>query len=423
MKIGLQTWGSDGDIRPFLALAGGLRTRGHEVSLIVTSVDNKDYSSYGKELDFAISHVGNQSFDDAVLDQFKDKIIRTKNALQQLGLILRHFYNPAIPEMYAAAEQLCKDHEIIVGHTIHAAVQTAAEKTGKPYITVMMNHAGVYSKHSPVHGVPNLGKWMNPFWYKLFHLTIDRSIGPEVNTLRNRVGLPKIHKIPEYVWTSKYLNLIAETSVMGKEQPDWPEYHHVCGVFTMPVAAEPWSMPVDLKRFIEAGPPPVYITLGSMFSLDTSPAAITELLIQAALLADCRAIVQAPWDRLPEFPDHPTIYKLQKAPHQHIFPYCAAVVHHGGAGTTHSAMLYGCPSIVIEHIADQFFFGSELHRLGIAPNVLHRRTITARKLAKAIRAVLSDPDMKKRAEALREVMRRENGVNTAAELIEARFSK
>ena len=58
MKIGLQTWGSDGDIRPFLALAGGLRAKGHEVSLVVTSVDNRDYSSYGRAMGFAISHVG-----------------------------------------------------------------------------------------------------------------------------------------------------------------------------------------------------------------------------------------------------------------------------------------------------------------------------------------------------------------------------
>ena len=58
MKIGLQTWGSDGDIRPFLALAGGLRARGHEVSLVITSVDNKNYSCYGKEMDFAVSHTG-----------------------------------------------------------------------------------------------------------------------------------------------------------------------------------------------------------------------------------------------------------------------------------------------------------------------------------------------------------------------------
>ncbi len=422
MKIGLQTWGSDGDIRPFLALAGGLRARGHEVTLVITSVDNKDYSAYGRRMDFIVSNVGKLSYDDATLHLFQKKIIGATNSLRQIEAILGYFYNPVSAEMFDAAERLCRANDIIIGHSIHAIVQTAAEKAGKPYITVMMNHAGVYSKHAPIYGVPNFGKWMNPFWWKLFHLTIDRSIGPELNKLRKKVGLPKLNKIAESAWISKYLNLIAETSAIGTKQPDWPDHHHVCGVFTVPIDAEQWSMPDDLKRFIETGAQPVFITLGSMFSLDTSPGTITETLVQAALHADCRAIVQAPWEKLPDFPDHPHIYKLQKAPHQYIFPYCAAVVHHGGAGTTHSAMLHGCPSIIIEHIADQGFFGNELHRLGIAPKVLHRRNITAKKLASAIRSVLDSPVMKKRAEELSTVMQTENGVKKAVELIEKHFS-
>ena len=136
------------------------------------------------------------------------------------------------------------------------------------------------------------------------------------------------------------------------------------------------------------------MTLGSMYAYDTSPGIITEILVQGALLAGCRAIVQAPWDELREFPDHRQIYKIGKTPHQYIFPRCSAVVHHGGAGTTHSATLHGCPSIVIEHIADQGFFANELHRLGVAPKMLHRRNVTAQKLARSITAVLGDPGMK-----------------------------
>jgi UDP:flavonoid glycosyltransferase YjiC (YdhE family) len=190
----------------------------------------------------------------------------------------------------------------------------------------------------------------------------------------------------------------------------------------MPDSAEPWAMPEDLRRFLEAGPQPIFMTLGSMFSLDLEPAIITETLVQGALLAGYRAIVQAPWDALPRYPDRPQIYELRKAPHQHIFPRCSAVVHHGGAGTTHSATLHGCPSVVIEHFGDQGFNASELHRAGVAPKALNRRTVTARSLAKAIRTVLDDPGMKKKAEDLSRLMQKENGVQTAAELIERHLS-
>ena len=119
MKIGLQTWGSDGDIRPFLALAGGLRARGHEVSLVVTSVDNKDYSSYGKEMDFVLSHVGRLTYDDKTVRLFQDKIIGAPNSLTQIELILDRYFTPVVSEMFDAAERLCAENDAVIGHFLH----------------------------------------------------------------------------------------------------------------------------------------------------------------------------------------------------------------------------------------------------------------------------------------------------------------
>jgi sterol 3beta-glucosyltransferase len=421
VKIGLQTWGSNGDIRPFLALAGGLRASGHEVSLVVTSVDNKDYSSYGRELGFAISPVGALSYDEKTIRHIMDKLSRSRNPLRQIEMIMVYFFNPLLSEMFEASQSLCRANDLIIGHFLHYPAQAAAERAGKPYATVMLSHGGIYSKHSQIFGVPNLGKWMNPYWWKLYHFGMDRIMGSEVNNLRKRAGLPPVKNIADTVLMSKDLNLVAETSAICRKEPDWPDYHHVCGFFDVPNAAEKWTMPEDLKTFLGSGPPPVFMTVGSMLSLDTSPDIITETLFQGAVLAGCRAIVQSRWDELPDFPDHPRIYKIQKVPHQYIFPSCSAVVHHGGAGTTHSATRHGCPSIVIEHFGDQEFFARELQHLGVAPKVLHRRNITATALARAIRTVLDSPDMKKRAEELSGLMRKENGVKKAVELIENRF--
>ena len=117
---------------------------------------------------------------------------------------------------------------------------------------------------------------------------MDRSVGVNVNALRKKAGLPPVTRIADTVWISRRLNLIAETSAIGRKQPDWPDHHHVCGVFTVPGAAEQWTMPNDLRQFLEAGPPPVFMTLGSMYSYDTSPGIITEILVQGALRAGCR---------------------------------------------------------------------------------------------------------------------------------------
>ena len=160
-----------------------------------------------------------------------------------------------------------------------------------------------------------------------------------------------------------------------------------------------------------------------MLDLDRSPAVITDILFQGALLAGRRAIVQSCWDKLPDFPDDPNIYKIKTVPHKHIFPHCSMVVHHGGAGTTQSSTLHGCPSVVIEHFGDQLLFAKELKRNGVAPQVLHRRNVTSKKLAKAIKYVLANPEMKKKAESLGAAIKQENGVSKAVYEIENYIKK
>jgi UDP:flavonoid glycosyltransferase YjiC (YdhE family) len=96
-------------------------------------------------------------------------------------------------------------------------------------------------------------------------------------------------------------------------------------------------------------------------------------MIEAVLRAGCRAIIQGEWENLDGIRDYPQIFKIGNVPHGYIFPQCSAVVHHGGAGTTHTAMLHGCPSVIIEHFGDQAYFAYELHRLGVAPKALHRK--------------------------------------------------
>ncbi len=107
---------------------------------------------------------------------------------------------------------------------------------------------------------------------------------------------------------------------------------------------------------------------GSMIASDPNPREITQLLIKAVRLAGCRAIIQSNWDELDELPEFPEIKRVINAPHHPIFPHCAVVIHHGGAGTSQAATIAGCPSIVVEHSSDQPLWGSVLQRIGIPRN-------------------------------------------------------
>jgi UDP:flavonoid glycosyltransferase YjiC (YdhE family) len=112
---------------------------------------------------------------------------------------------------------------------------------------------------------------------------------------------------------------------------------------------------------------------------------------------------------------------VNRSPYAEVFPRCAAIVHHGGAGTTQSSLLAGKPSVIVAHMADQTFWGSELKRLGVAGDTLQRKSLTAQKLAKGITFVLNDPTMPKKAAAIGQTMAGENGVKKAIQIVERIF--
>ncbi len=142
------------------------------------------------------------------------------------------------------------------------------------------------------------------------------------------------------------------------------------------------------------------------------------MLVEAASLAGCRALVQAPWELLPDVETPPNVFRLGRAPHALVLPHCSAFVHHGGAGTTHTACLAGKPSVIVPFLGDQFFWAERLRSLGIAKAPVPRRSLTAAKLAKAIRALLADPRAFERARAIGRAMAEEEGVSRAVGWIE-----
>ena len=105
-------------------------------------------------------------------------------------------------------------------------------------------------------------------------------------------------------------------------------------------------------------------------------------------------------------------------PHTWLFPRMAAVVHHGGVGTTSAGLAAGVPSIITQFFADQPFWGQRVYELGVGPRPIPRRRLTVDNLTEAIRHAVSDQEMRKRAASLGERIRAENGVAQAVTIIE-----
>ena len=421
MRIGLQTWGSEGDIRPFVALADGLKKAGHEVTLVITSVENKDYSSLAHSLGLRIRQVRFLFYNRERLAREESRAWQSVNPFKQVSIVFSHLFDPVAKNMYVASEQLCRDNDVVIGYYPLYPLAIAAEKIKRPRVSVFISPNFLRSRYAPPEGLPKLGERLNTLLWDLAEVLMDRVLRPRANMLRIHEGLQPVPGIVRELVESRYLNLVPVSPTLCPPQPDWQGRYHLCGFFNLPETRENWQMPDDLKAFLEAGDPPVFMTFGSASTHDPFLWETTRLMIDAVGLGKFRAVIQSRWEDLNEIPGSSSIYRIGYAPYQHIFPHCAAVVHHGGAGTTHSATRCGCPSVVVEHALDQRLWGILLNRVGLAPKPLHRRSLTPAKLAKAVCKVLGSMEMANRAKAAGRALLAENGVRRAVELIEERF--
>lgn len=423
MRIGIQTWGSHGDIRPFIALADGLKRSGHDVTLLVTSVDAVNYSESASALNIKIEHIASPVLKTKEeYAQINKLVFNESNPLTQIKKIVTKIFLPVEQEMYRAAEKLCQDNDIVIGHYFHYPIQTAAQKFGRSYVSVALAPSGIPSINIPPPGVPNLGRWANVFFWWLAKFILNKGIKPYVNRLRIQQGLAPADDVLSDVWFSRELNLIAVSPELCVQQDDWPKNHQVCGFFDLPNIKSEGTVSSELEKFLASGPPPVYMTFGSMIpAFPELQIESIKLFTQAAERVGCRAIIQASLWKECQFEPAPTIHYVSHSPHGLVFPRCAVVVHHGGAGTSQAATLAGVLSVVVAHIVEQKSWGAELKRIGVAPDVLVRKNLTSKALAQKIQIVLGSPAMQERAKEIGKAMRKEDGVKKAVELINKKF--
>jgi sterol 3beta-glucosyltransferase len=114
---------------------------------------------------------------------------------------------------------------------------------------------------------------------------------------------------------------------------------------------------------------------------------------------------------------------IEAAPHEWLFARMAAVIHHGGAGTTAAGLRAGVPSIIVPHFSDQPFWGERVRALGVGPRPIPRRLLSAKRLAAAIRKAVFDESMRVRAARLGEELRTEDGVARAVGIIQGHLGR
>ena len=424
MRIGLQAWGSEGDISPFLALSTGLVRAGHEVTLVVTDNVGRDYSRHAREGRFKLISVPLPPPTDGVdVETVWREIIEIGNPLRQAELVLRHGYDPVADAMLDAATALVEQNDAVVGHFFAYPLQIAAERAGKPAATLAIVHNCVPTNTRQAPGLPELGAWSHRWGWRLARSIVNRMFLPRYNGQRKRLGLAPVQDTMTQAWASSRLNLLAVSPSICKRPHDWASNHVVTGFIneTNPPSDRP--LPAPLQAFLEEGEPPVFIGFGSMMlagAVDYTRETIG-IWRDAVRALDIRAVFQLPEPLLSLASSDGSAHAVSWADYRLLFPHCSAIIHHGGAGTTQSALRAGRPSIIVAHVADQFFWGQELERMGVAGPTQRRKGLSAPKLRNAIRVSMDNPSLAPNAKLLGESMSKENGVESAIRAIENAF--
>jgi sterol 3beta-glucosyltransferase len=197
---------------------------------------------------------------------------------------------------------------------------------------------------------------------------------------------------------------------------DWGSHLHVTG-YWFPDPDPAWQPPPALTRFLQAGLPPVYVGFGSM--TDRDPAGLARTAMAALRRVGCRGVLARGWAALASTRDDDDLLVVDEVPHDWLFPRMAAVVHHGGAGTTHTGLRAGIPNVVVSFFTDQPFWAQRVADLGAGPAPLPRRALTVDRLATAIQAAVTDPAMRARAAVLGHRIQAEDGVTRVVQAVQS----
>jgi sterol 3beta-glucosyltransferase len=414
-RIALLTYGSRGDVEPFVALGDGLRRAGHEVCLAAP----RPYA--GLALDRGLEFIPIESDPDALTLALTDRA--GLSWPRMIGGMVQHVL-PLAAAAFRSARQAASGADLIVHSFLMTdAGHTLAARQGIPDVSAQLFPVFLPTSAFPGVAAPDLP--LGPVYRRLTHV-VNTAVfrhGGRLLYRRVRRGNPDLPDIAPWPFDSSPAKeipvLFAYSPEVLPSPRDWPPNAIVTGYWDLPLQPG-WSPPEDLARFLDGGPPPVYFGVGSMRTRRL--AEVVGLAVAAIREAGLRGVLGVPRDAIGDLPED-RFHVVEGTPHSWLFPRMCLVIHHGGAGTTGSAMRSGAPSVAIPFTADQAFWGRRARRMGVGPAPCPVQRLTRHRILTMVEEGSQDEGIRARAADLGLRIRREDGVGTAIEIIRRQLAE
>ena len=419
MKVLIICAGSRGDVQPYVALGKGLQAKGH-MAMVNTCESfapfiKENGLQYGYMNDDFMKFVDSEAAKSAMEGGgFFGLLKSMATMMQDAKRLLR--------EMMRDAWQTAQDFQpdVIVYHPKAMAGPHIAEKMQIPAVLGLPVPVIVPTDEFPAVGFPplRLGKKYNQMSYVVTHKGYH-SYDDILNEFRVDVlGLEKLSKKAspiEMTDGSPITILHAHSAHVWPAPKDWASTTHVTGYWFLNAGTD-WSPAPELEAFLAAGEAPVYVGFGSMAG--RNPQKTAEMVIEALQKANKRGILATGWGGMDAMDVPDSVFVLKSAPHDWLFPQMAAVVHHGGAGTTGAGLRAGKPSVICPFMIDQPIWAKRVFELGVGSAPLPYKKLSAEKLAIVIEEVTQNEQIQENAKRLGEQIRGEDGVATAIAILE-----
>jgi sterol 3beta-glucosyltransferase len=421
MNILVVTVGTRGDVQPYIALGQGLAAAGHDVTICTCA----NFESFVTDHGLSYAYVNDDLIAFMHSEDGKIALENTGNFWQAIKTAIKLLpkVGPMVRRQIHDTWQSTRaiNPDLILYHPKAGGAEDFAERLAVPCVFAFYLPMYVPTGDFPAMMMPNLrlGRWYNRLTYRFIARAAWWGTGKYVNEWRTANDLPRRRgdRHLRRADGEPILALHAYSQSVIPRPADWPETATVTGYWFLK-RSDSWQPSAELEEFLMAGEPPIYVGFGSIFGRD--PLRLTRIVLDAVRVTGVRAIIARGWGGLDparsELPS--TVLAVDSVPHDWLFPKVAAVVHHGGCGTTAAGLLAGRPTIVCPFFGDQPFWGARIRELGVGPAPIPQKKLSVRKLAAAIAQATTDASIQERADLIGRQIQSEDGVANAVDFIE-----
>lgn len=419
-RIVISTFGSFGDIHPYVAIALELKARGHAPVIATSEIYREKMDAIGIEFQPIPPDMPSYDQPDKVAELIEGAMDAREGGERVMDMLL-----PYLRDIYDDLDAAVAGADLLLTHPLPLVGPMVAQLRKIPWVSSVLAPASFLSVYDPIvppqwpwlYHLMRLSPWVGRGVMALATKKLDRIMQP-VFELRAELGLPRGEQ-PVFGGQHSPTKVLALFSkLLAKPQPDWPGHTVVTGFpfyDRRDYFGETGTSP-DVLRFLDEGPPPIVFTLGSSavwvardFYRDSIAAA--QALGRRALL-----LVGPPRNMPATLPDG--VAAFEYAPYSEVLPRACAIVHQGGVGTTGQGMRSGKPVLILPHAHDQFDNAARVARLGCG-RMLPRPRYNVRAATRELRKLLDDPGYAEHAAEVSKIVRAEHGASVAADEIES----